>query len=162
MKKELLKGENDSQIGFIEGSFMLDTLQLKNSFYWFSKFKVKQILPKSYHDYNVRMVFNETPYLERIERFKEKLSASRNKKLFKKMEEEEIQDIKDQIKDEERDMAEIKRQCPTIEFTGKVEQLKYAGAETVITMHIPDNAIEPLNKSKTLFQYYKIQLTPIL
>ena len=59
-------------------------------------------------------------------------------------------------------MAEKKRQCPTIDFSGKVEQIKYAGAETVMTMNIPDSAIDPLNKSKTMFQYYKIQLSPIL
>ena len=162
MKKELLNID-EKKIGLIEGSFMLDTLQLKNAFYWLAKLKVKQILPKSYHEYNVKMIFNEAPYLERISRFEEKLNLGKqNRKLFKKMEQEDIDDVKDQIKDEQRDMAEKKRQCPTIDFSGKVEQIKYAGAETVMTMNIPDSAIDPLNKSKTMFQYYKIQLSPIL
>ena len=158
VKTELLN-EKDPLV--IDSTFMLEQIQLKGMM-WSAKIRIAEIIPRSYHKYGIKILFNEKPYMDRIDRLNEKLTNSKTtKKLFADMEKEDIDEIKDDIKDIEKEMAEVKKQCLTIEFLATVEQIKYANGNTNVTLRIPDDVIEPLNKAKTMFQYYKIELKPV-
>lgn len=157
-KKQILDEKNPL---VIESTFMLEQIQLKGMM-WGAKIRIQEILPKSYHKYGIKVLFNEEPYMKRIERLEEKLTNSKtSKKLFADMDKEDIEEIKDEIKEIQKEMSDIKKQCLTIEFLATVEQIKYSNGNTNVALRIPDDVIEPINKAKTMFQYYKIELKPV-
>lgn len=157
-KKELLDLKDPMTI---ESTFMLEQVQLKGMI-WSARIIVKDILARNYHKYSIKILFNEKPYMDRITRLEEKLSnTKRSKKLFKDMEQDDIDEVNDEIADIKKDMNDIKKQCLTIEFLATVEQIKYKNGNTIVVLRIPDDVIEPINKAKTMFQYYKVELTPV-
>jgi hypothetical protein len=156
-RKMKVKSETKSEV--IESALSVEELKMKN-LGWSMKLKIKKILPKSYHDFMVRFIFNEEPYETRIKQIEERMENNKQPRLLKQIDREEMDDLKREIHDVERERAENKRQCITIEFLAQVEQLKYDGADTILSVRIPDNIIEPVNKVKMLFGFYKVELTP--
>lgn len=143
----------------ITSTLSVEELKMKN-LGWSMKLKIKQIMPKSFHDFAVKFVFDERPGEARIKQLEERMENNKQPRLLKSIDKAEMDDLKDEINDVRREMAENKRQCITIEFLAQVEQLKYSGADTILSVRIPDNIIEPVNKVKMLFGFYKVELMP--
>jgi hypothetical protein len=161
-KKEKKVAEKKIDELVISTGFELKQLMLKDQT-WTAQILVKKILPKTFHDYGIKMIFDEKPYADRIERVKEQVAnAKKEQKLFKEMSKADIDELEGDIKAIEKEKAEMKRQCLTIEFSAVVEQLKYDGGDTKLAIRLPDNVIEPLNKAKLTMNYYKIELEPLV
>lgn len=64
--KELLTPEELENVGKIESTLSLDTIQLKR-LKWQCKIWVKCTLPKTYRSYKIELSLDEAPYLKRID-----------------------------------------------------------------------------------------------
>jgi len=157
-KKTKKKGLLDEplRIDPIESTFFLESLAMKR-LRWSAKFGIHSVLPKTYHTYKMILEFNEEPYLDRIHDLEKDLDESlfKNEKVSKKQVAKKIRDIRNQI-------SRLRKDCVKIEFTATVEGLKYKDSSTDLTIRIPDDVIDPLNKQKVRLDLYKINLVPIV
>lgn len=145
----------------IEAKFQVDELRMLK-LQWQAKMSVTKILPKSYHDYKIRMILDESPYLKSIADYEleQKQLGHGQQTLLPEMMEARKTELHDIIVEERQRLEEMRGKCKKIEFIGEVKELKYKDGDTVFTLRLPDNIIEELNQAKFLFQYYKIELTP--
>lgn len=156
-KKSLL----DKELQTIKSDFSIKKLSMDSELDWKADLLVKTILPRSYHDYSVRMVFDETPYDNRIAGYEQQIKDIKaDNTLFKKLDGEEIRELKNDIKRVQNEKKEMAGNCPTIEFEGAITQLKYIGDNTMLTIRVPDEMIEHLNKRKHYFHQYTLELRP--
>ena len=151
-KKELL--DLNDEVNIIETTLDLNTIELKK-LRWFVKMYVGERLPKTYHAYKIKLVYNDKPLLDRIadieNEFEETLFAK--EKSSRTMHNKRIAEIRAQLKKEEDD-------CEKIEFVALVEELKYKDSSTLLKIKVPDDVIEAFNRQKTRFNIYKICLIP--
>lgn len=143
----------------ITSSLSVSELKMKDLM-WSMKLIVHYIMPKSYHDFIVRFIFNEEPFLNNIAELEMKLGGSKNMRLFKDMDRDEIEDARETIDEIKADMAKKKKECVTIEFLGEVTNIKYSAGDTILDLRIPDHIINPVNNVKTMFGYYTLELQP--
>lgn len=139
----------------VESTIYLELLQLKDK-KWSAKFLIGAILPKSYHRYQMTLVLNEEPYLERIE----ELEKGLNESLFKE-EKSSVKGTNKRIGEIRDELERMRRDCPEIQFNTTIEEIKYKDAETRLTCRIPDDIIEPINKQKYRLEAYKVILLPL-
>lgn len=122
---------------------------------WYMKMWVDKILDKTYYRYKMEMVFNKTPYEDRIHDLEQDL----NDGLFGQEPKERARLGKDigKIRDE---MAKMEKECRTISFSASVEELKNKDRGTMLLLRIPDDIITALNEQKSRFSYYEIKIEP--
>jgi hypothetical protein len=160
-KKEYL--DENFKAPSIKAKFNLQQLILKD-LEWKMKIKIEDILPKTYYQYEMAMIFDESPYLRKLASLEDQIQDirdSRQKPLFKDDTEERVDDLKTEIEEQREAMDEKRRECRTIKMICRVEELKYAGMSTLLTFIIPDDVINDLNEQKLKFGYYIIELTPM-
>ena len=139
----------------VESTIYLELLQLKDK-KWSAKFLIGAILPKSYHRYQMTLVLNEEPYLERIE----ELEKGLNESLFKE-EKSSVKGTNKRIGEIRDELERMRRDCPEIQFNTTIEEIKYKDADPRLTCRIPDDIIEPINKQKYRLEAYKVILLPL-
>lgn len=139
----------------VESTIYLDLLQLKDK-KWTARFIIGAILPKSYHRYQITLMLNEEPYLERIE----ELEKGLNESLFKE-EKMSVKNTNKRIGEIRDELERMRRDCPEIQFNATVEEIKYKDSDTRLTCRIPDDIIEPINKQKYRLEAYKVVLLPL-
>jgi len=145
----------------IEARFQLDELRMLK-LQWQAKMSVTKILPKSYHDYKIVMLLDESPYLKSIADYEleRKQIGHGQQTLLPEMMEARKTEIHDLIVEERQRLEKKREECKNIEFIGEVKELKYKDGDTIFTLRLPDNVIEEINQMKFLFVNYKIELTP--
>lgn len=158
-KKIIKKEEKSPEV--IEARFQLNELRMIN-LQWQAKMSVTKILPKSYHDYKIKMILDESPYLKSIEDYEleRKQIGHGQQTLIPEMMEARKNELHDLIVEERQRLEKKREECKKIEFIGEVKELKYKDGDTIILMRLPDNVIEEINQMKFLFAGYKIELTP--
>lgn len=144
--------EDVENVGMIEASVLLESLEMKK-LRWSAKICVFEILPKTYHSYKVKLVFDDKTYIERIDQLIEEFETSlfANDRASKKVHDRKIAGMRADL---DKKIAE----CEKIEFVGLIEELKYKNARTELKMIVPDDVIEAFNRQKTRFNIYKICL----
>ena len=155
MSQEFLNEKIDSA-GTIECSkVLLNTLTLKENV-WRAKLILGAALPKSYHRYTVTLEFNLEPYEIRIKEIEDQLNDS----LFGE-DEKEKDAANDRIAEIRDKMNSLFAESEVITFSGVVEEIKWKSFETHLTIIVPDDVIEQLNKQKYRLQSYKAILEPV-
>jgi DNA repair exonuclease SbcCD ATPase subunit len=103
---------------------------------------------------------NEEPFENRIadlERKEEELKSE--KQLLEQVQKEQLAGIKDEIKEVESELAEMTELCPTIEFDGTIEELKYKDGNTIVILMFPYSTLDYINEKRLLLsEHYKIDL----
>jgi predicted DNA binding CopG/RHH family protein len=156
MGKKKGKEPEVSEIGTIESTLQLEALELKKM-RWVAKFNVEAILPRTYHRYRMVLEFDESPYLERIE----DLEDSFNSGLFKN-DPKMVKQHNKSVGELRENMEAQRNDCETMDFWATVQELKYKDTDTRISVRIPDDVIEAINRQKTRLNLYKVKLVPIL
>ena len=65
-KKELLNVEEALDSLIIKAKFSIVEIKMKNDWRWKIKMLVHETLPKSYHDYAIKLEFDDEPFLKSI------------------------------------------------------------------------------------------------
>lgn len=161
MAKKKVKTEKESKPSLLDdvslditAELELDTLQLKG-LRWYTRLFVEAILPRAYHQYHVTLLLNEKPYLERID----KLEKSLDDTLFKD-DRAQKRRITEQVMEQNKQLAELRRDCEKFEFDAMVTEIKYKDDGTVVLLRIPDAVIEPFNRQKHRMNLYHVILSP--
>jgi len=150
----------DPKAGTIATNFFLQEIKMKE-LCWSIKLELKAILPRSYRNYDVEMVFDNEPFDSRVRHVQGRITKlEKDPQLFDDVKKQELDDLRQEINDIEKERNALDNQCPTISFPGTIEELKYKGAGTVLVMNVPDSIIELMNQKKSLISYYKIELAP--
>lgn len=152
--KELLTPEDLENVGKIQSTLGLETIQLKR-LKWQCKIWVKTTLPKTYRSYRIELSLDEDPYIKRIDDLETDFSNSlfASDKASLKSHNQKIQEIRTKL-------DQLRADTEKIEFVSLVEELKYKDAETVLLITLPDDVIEAFNRQKSRFDLYKIVLIP--
>lgn len=152
--KELLTPEELENVGKIESTLSLDTIQLKR-LKWQCKIWVKTTLPKTYRSYRIELSLDEDPYIKRIDDLETDFSNSlfASDKASIKAHNQKISEIRTKL-------DQLRNDTEKIEFVSLVEELKYKDAETILLITLPDDVIEAFNRQKARFDLYKIVLIP--
>lgn len=145
-----------TEIGAITSTLQLEALELKR-LRWRGKFNVETILPRTYHRYRMVLNFDEAPYLERIQDMEDSFGAG----LFKN-DPKQVKQHNKAVGDLRDDMLRLKNDCETMDFWATVEELKYKDTDTILTVRIPDDVIEAINRQKSRLSLYKVELVPLL
>jgi hypothetical protein len=153
--KSLLKEIEPPEV--ISSALSLDELKMKD-LCWSMKLIIHHIMPKSFHDFKIKFVFNEKPFENNIAMVEDKLRGNTNRRLFSDMNKADIDDLNEEIAEIKSDMEKKKTECPTIEFIAQVEELKYSGNDTILKVSVPDHIIESTNEVKMRFGYYRVEL----
>lgn len=157
-KKVVKKEENELAIKH-ESVFLLENITLKKDTIWRMKLTLKKLLPQSYREYFVRLSVNEAPFEMRIEDLKRKrLEVESENQLFGDQKKRQLSNIDDEIKEVEKELSDMVKSLPVIEFDATIEALAYKDSDTVLVLMIPSASIDELNTNRSQFSHYKIEL----
>lgn len=146
----------------IKARFNIWSLSMDKNLRWTLQLFVAKILPKSYHDYRMTMVFDEEPFQKQIVDIERQIKGIEDTpSLLKDMDRKEINFQKERIAACMEDRDKKKKECRTIEFVTEVQELKYVNGDTKLTVRIPDAVIPDINDRKTWFSYYRLELKPL-
>lgn len=162
-KSELIDMESATVIPSL---FELKEIKMKDDMAWRLKLVLKTKLSHTWREYFVKFSVNERPFemrIEDLERKKQQVqdevqmalddgtpASARNKQL--KNIDEEIENVK-------AELESMLADCPSIEFDGMIEELKYKHGETHIIMWFPSESLKELNQYRAqLSHHYKIEL----
>lgn len=126
---------------------------------WKLDLMVFTILSRAFYRYNVKLVFNEDPYLRNIKDMEDEIGKLNTEAaLFKNK--ERIKELEMEIQETKAEMEDYEAKCPKIEFFGTVDSLKYPSGGSRLVLLIGDNIINLLNETKRWFGYYRLELRP--
>lgn len=147
----------------ITAKFSVVEIKMKNDWRWKVKLLVHSILPRAYHDYNIKLEFDEAPYQKTIDQLeKEAADLGRNPTLLPDVDKRSMRDLDKRIADARKEMNQMRELCPTIEFTPQTEEIKYSDGDTVLLFKVLDSVIQPLNEQKYRLNEYRAILDPII
>lgn len=155
-KKELL----DINASIVATSvFLFDTMKLDKFLEWTLKITLKTQLPQSFRDYKVKLSLNEEPYKMKIEDLERRVTDIESEnQLFEGNKKQQIKDIKEEIKEIEAELKQDLENTPEIEFNGIIQKLEYKNGDTVVTLWIPADTANEINKVRTILKTYKVDL----
>lgn len=141
-------------------SFQLIEIKLSKDLVWTIKFLIQKRLPKTYLMYQVKMVFNEDPYLERINAVQREIQRTQSdQSLFPDMQASTIEDLKKQIDDIKYEMEDLKEQAKVIEYLSELLHVNWKKKYTTeITLRLPAGVINDINNCRELLPKYAIEL----
>lgn len=145
----------------IKASFNIQSLQMDKDLLWKLDLEIKQILPKSFYTYGIKLVFDEVPFDRQIADIELSIEdAESEATLFQDVKEKRINGFRKDIDKVKEEMEDLKALCPTIEFSAQVVELKYKDHITRVKMAVPDGVINLLNVNKYQFEHYRAELSP--
>lgn len=145
----------------ISASFNIQTLQMDKDLLWKLDLEIKRILPKSFYAYDIKLVFDEISWNNDIRNIELDIeSVESENTLFDDLKKKKVKKLKADIEDIQIRREERRAECPTIEFSAQVTELKYKDHITRVKMAIPDDAINLLNVNKYNFGDYRAELFP--
>lgn len=157
-----LMDEVDDMTLAIVAKFSIVEIRMKNDWRWKVKMLVHEILPKTHHDYRVKLEFDDEPYLKTIEQLeKDAADLARERSLFPDVDKRSIKDIDSRIKKEKEQMEKMRNECPNIEFVTQTEEIKYKDGDTALIFKVLDTVIQPLNEQKYRLSEYRAVLDPV-
>lgn len=143
----------------VDALFTFKKLEMGDDLIWRIKVVVKKMLPQTFREYDAIFSLNETPYQTRIDDMeKRKIAISEEPTLFKEERVKQMRGCDMEIGDIERELADARRDTPSMEFKAIVEALAYKDGDTVLTMIVSAEVINDFNANRTLLGNYKIEL----
>jgi hypothetical protein len=143
--------------------FSIVEIKMKNDWRWKIKMLVHEILPRTHHDYAVKLEFDDAPYLKTIEQLKNEAEELRTTPtLLPDIDARSLKDLDRRIVKAEQDMANMQRACTDIEFVGQTEEIKWKDGDTALLFKVLDTVIQPLNEQKFRLTEYRAILDPII
>jgi hypothetical protein len=160
---EIKTGLLDEEVSLaIVAKFSIVEIRMKNDWRWKVKMLVHEILPKTHHDYRVKLEFDDEPYLKTIAQLEDDAAKlARDKSLFPDVDKRSIKEIDDRIQNEKKQMEKMRSECPNIEFVTQTEEIKYKDGDTALIFKVLDTVIQPLNEQKYRLSEYRAVLDPI-
>lgn len=147
----------------IVSKFTIVEIKMKNDWRWKVKMLVHQTLPKSYHDYAIKLEFDDEPYLKSIAQYEKEIKdAESNPTLLPDVDRKSIMKLDEKIADTRKEMLKMKAECTDIEFVTQTEEIKYKDGDTALLFKVLDTVVEPLNEKKYRLGDYRAVLDPII
>lgn len=143
--------------------FEFGGLSLKKDLNWRVNLSAKTIVPKSSIVYKAELVFFRKPFEDAIAKIQDAIDGSKKTpRLMDEMDKEELDGLKKDLKEAEKELKDKEAECPVVPFDGLVEQIKYDRMKgyTVLSFRIADDVAAELAKVSKSFYYYKLELTP--
>jgi len=157
--KELL--DTDVSLAIV-AKFSIIEIKMKNDWRWKIKMLVHEILPKTHHDYAVKLEFDDRPYLKTIEQLeKEASDLGSHPTLLPDVDKRSMKELDQRIKKAKEDMDNMRRACSDIEFVVQTEEIKWKDGDTALVFKVLDTVIQPLNEQKFRLTEYRAVLEPI-
>lgn len=162
-KKELLNVEEALDSLIIKAKFSIVEIKMKNDWRWKIKMLVHETLPKSYHDYVIKLEFDDEPFLKSIAQYEKEIKdCESNPTLLPEVDRKSIRQLDEKIANTKKDMLKLKAECTDIEFVTQTEEIKYKDGDTSILFKVLDTVVQPLNEKKYRLGDYRAVLDPII
>lgn len=163
-KKELLpKEEVDAVSLAITAKFSIVEIKMKNDWRWKVKMLVHETLPKAYHDYAIKLEFDDAPFLKSIEQYEKEIDSIKNEPtLLPDIDRKSIKNLNEKIDNVKKEMKKLQAECTDIEFVTQSEEIKYKDGDTALLFKVLDTVIQPLNEKKYRLGDYRAVLDPII
>lgn len=147
----------------ITAKFSIVEIKMKNDWRWKVKMLVHETLPKAYHDYAIKLEFDDTPYLKSIAQYEKEIAdAESNPTLLPEIDRKTISRLQEKIADVKKEMRKMEAECTDIEFVTQSEEIKYKDGDTALLFKVLDTVIQPLNEKKYRLGDYRAVLDPII
>lgn len=147
----------------VETKFGIQEISMKNDWRWKIKMRVNEILPKTHHDYSIKLKFDPSPYELSIEQLKkERDEIDTHPTLAPDLDKKDMRRLTDRIAKVQEEMEKYRKECYDIDFVTTSEEIKYKGSDTYLLFKVLDTVIEPLNDRKMFLDKYVAVLDPII
>lgn len=147
----------------ITAKFSIVEIKMKNDWRWKVKMLVHETLPKAYHDYAIKLEFDDSPYLKSIAQYEKEITdAESNPTLLPDIDRKSIARLQEKIADVRKEMKKMEAECTDIEFVTQSEEIKYKDGDTALLFKVLDTVIQPLNEKKYRLGDYRAVLDPII
>lgn len=164
-KKDLLPSveEVEEMSMAITAKFSIVEIKMKNDWRWKVKMLVHQTLPKAYHDYAIKLEFDDAPFLKTIAQYEKEIKEiEENPTLLAEIDRKSIAKLDEKIANTKKDMKKLQSECADIEFVTQSEEIKYKDGDTALLFKVLDTVIQPLNEQKYRLGDYRAVLDPII
>lgn len=164
-KKELLPSlEEIKEISLaITAKFSIIEIKMKADWRWKVKMLVHETLPKAYHDYAIKLEFDDAPFLKTIAQYEKEIKEIENEPtLLPDMDRKSIAKLDEKIANTKKDMKKLQAECTDIKFVTQSEEIKYKDGDTALLFKVLDTVIQPLNEKKYRLGDYRAVLDPII
>jgi hypothetical protein len=147
----------------IVAKFTIVEIKMKSDWRWKVKMLVHETLPKSYHDYAIKLEFDDAPYLKSIAQYEKEIKECESTPtLLPDIDRKSIMKLDEKIAETKKEMAKMKAECTDIEFVTQTEEIKYKDGDTALLFKVLDTVVEPLNEKKYRLGDYRAVLDPII
>ncbi len=147
----------------ITAKFSIVEIKMKADWRWKVKMLVHETLPKAYHDYAIKLEFDDAPYLKSIAQYEKEIKEHEsNPTLLPEIDRKSIMKLDEKIADTRKEMKKMKEECTDIEFVTQSEEIKYKDGDTALLFKVLDTVIQPLNEKKYRLGDYRAVLDPII
>lgn len=147
----------------ITAKFSIVEIKMKNDWRWKVKMLVHETLPKAYHDYAIKLEFDDAPFLKSIEQYEKEIKeVEENPTLLPDVDRKSIAKLDEKIANIKKEMKKLKDECTDIEFVTQSEEIKYKDGDTALLFKVLDTVIQPLNEKKYRLGDYRAVLDPII
>lgn len=147
----------------IVAKFSIVEIKMKNDWRWKVKMLVHETLPKAYHDYAIKLEFDDRPFLKTIEQLeKERDELKKNPTLLPDVDRKSMKEIDTKLANNKKEMDKLRAECHDIEFVTQSEEIKYKDGDTALLFKVLDTVVQPLNEQKFRLNLYRAVLDPII
>lgn len=154
--KELLNGD------LIASSlFSFDSMKMDKFLSWNMKLVLKTVLPQTFRQYKLVLSLNEEPYqtkIEALDRNIAEIEADGQNELFEGGKKGRIKAIKEEIREVEQELEEMRGMAKEISFFGSIQKLEYKYGDTIIVVTVPGEVVGDINNIRTILKDYKVDL----
>ncbi len=163
--KDLLPSLEDVKLTSLAiiAKFSIVEIKMKNDWRWKVKMLVHEILPKTHHDYAIKLEFDDEPYLHTIEQLQDEIAELKQKPtLLPDIDRKSTKDLQARIDKTQKEMDDMSALCPDIDFVTQTEEIKFIDGDTALLFKVLDSVVQPLNEQKFRLNQYRAVLDPIL
>lgn len=139
----LPKEEVDAVSLAITAKFSIVEIKMKNDWRWKVKMLVHETLPKAYHDYAIKLEFDDAPFLKSIEQYEKEIDSIKNEPtLLPDIDRKSIKNLNEKIDNVKKEMKKLQAECTDIEFVTQSEEIKYKDGDTALLFKVLDTVIQ--------------------
>lgn len=147
----------------ITAKFTIVEIRMKQDWRWKVKMLVHEILPKTHHDYSIKLTFDDRPYLKTIGQLEREIQdLGSNPSLLPDVDKRSLKELDDRLADAKKEMENMREACKDISFVTQTEEIKYKDGDTALLFKVLDSVVQPLNDQKYRLGEYVAILDPIL
>lgn len=146
----------------ITAKFTIVEIRMKQDWRWKVKMLVHEILPKTHHDYSIKLTFDDRPYLKTISQLEREISdLGSNPSLLPDVDKRSLKELDEKLAKAKKEMEDMRAACHDIAFVTQTEEIKYKDGDTALLFKVLDSVVQPLNDQKYRLGEYVAILDPI-